>query len=113
MVRRALVPLLLAVAAVAAACLVPAGQAGANVAGVVVGDSFFSPAQRTVTAGDTVIFSRAQNSTLAHSVTSDTGLFDQEVGDQQHPIGLRFLQPGTYAYHCKYHSQMHGTLVFT
>src|SRR5438874_7413268 len=108
MARRALLPLSLALAAVAAASLMPAGQAGAaNTAGVVVRDSNFSPNRLTVNAGDTVVFAKAQDSQLVHSVTSDTGAFDEELGDKRF-IGLRFQQPGTYAYHCRYHGAAGG-----
>ena len=108
MVRRGLLPLTLAVAAVAAASLAPIGEAGAaNMASVVVRDSYFTPAQQTVHAGDTVIFARAQDAKLPHTVTSDTGVFDQDLSNQQY-VGLRFQQPGTYAYHCKYHGAPGG-----
>src|SRR2546423_4278469 len=108
MVRRALLPLSLTVAARAAACLTPAGRAGAaNMAGVIVRDSYFSPTSLTVNAGDTVIFARAQEAKLPHTVTSDTGAFDQDLSNQQY-VGLRFQQPGTYAYHCKIHGAAGG-----
>src|SRR2546423_12513679 len=109
MVRRALLPLSLALAAATAASLTPAGRAGAaDMAGVVVRDSNFSPNRLTVHAGDTVIFAKAQDSQLAHSVTSDTGAFDAELSDKRY-IGLRFQQPGTYAYHCRYHGAAGGS----
>src|SRR5438094_9381539 len=74
MVRRGLLPLTLAVAAVAAASLAPIGEAGAaNMASVVVRDSYFTPAQQTVHAGDTVIFARAQDPKPPHTVTSHPG----------------------------------------
>src|SRR2546423_796392 len=109
MVRRALLPLSLALAAATAASLTPAGRAGAaDMAGVVVRDSNFSPNRLTVHAGDTVIFAKAQDSQLVHSVTSDTGAFDEELSDKRY-VGLRFQQPGTYAYHCRYHGAAGGS----
>src|SRR5438309_1608331 len=67
MVRRGLLPLTLAVAAVAAASLAPIGEAGAaNMASVVVRDSYFTPAQQTVHAGHTVILPPAHDANRHH-----------------------------------------------
>jgi plastocyanin len=48
-----------------------------------------------------------------HSVTSDTsGLFDANVDGGGGTATLTApTKPGSYPYHCKYHSNMHGTLV--
>ncbi|MDX6325978.1 MAG: hypothetical protein QOK15_2332 [Nocardioidaceae bacterium] len=47
-----------------------------------------------------------------HSVTSDTsGLFDVNVDAGGTAKLTAPSKPGSYAYHCKYHSNMHGTLV--
>jgi plastocyanin len=47
-----------------------------------------------------------------HSVTSDTsGLFDVNVEAGATAKLTAPSKPGSYAYHCKYHSNMHGTLV--
>jgi plastocyanin len=114
MVRRALLPLSLAVAAVAAFTVAPGGPASAaNWAAVAVRDSSFSPSQQTVVAGDTVVFARTNGTKLTHSVTSDTGLFDVELNDQKQYFGLVFNTPGTYAYHCKYHAAYGMTGVIT
>jgi plastocyanin len=47
-----------------------------------------------------------------HSVTSDTsGLFDVNVDAGASAKLTAPTKPGSYPYHCKYHSNMHGTLV--
>jgi plastocyanin len=48
-----------------------------------------------------------------HSVTSDTsGLFDANVDGGGGTATLTApTKPGSYPYHCKYHANMHGTLV--
>jgi plastocyanin len=47
-----------------------------------------------------------------HSVTSDTsGLFDVNVDAGATAKLTAPTKPGSYPYHCKYHSNMHGTLV--
>jgi plastocyanin len=47
-----------------------------------------------------------------HSVTSDTaGKFDVEVEGKEQGTLTAPTEPGEYAYHCKYHPSMHGTLI--
>lgn len=47
-----------------------------------------------------------------HSVTSDTaGKFDVEVDGKGQKTLTAPTDPGEYAFHCKYHSSMHGTLI--
>ena len=46
-----------------------------------------------------------------HSVTSDTaGKFDVEIDGKEQGTLTAPTEPGDYAYHCKYHASMHGTL---
>src|SRR4051794_32113890 len=108
MVRRALLPLSVALATLVAASFTPASRAvAADMAGVSVRDSSFNPNQLTIHAGDTVIFAKAQDAQLTHSVTSDSGIFDQELSTNRY-VGLRFQTPGTYPYYCKYHGAPGG-----
>jgi plastocyanin len=49
--------------------------------------------------------------TVEHSVTSDTaGAFSKDVDGGENGTMTAPSQPGTYAFHCKYHPNMHGTL---
>src|SRR5688500_15204724 len=103
MARRTVLPLSLALAAATAASFGAGGFAGAaDMAGVMVRDSSYTPAHQTIQAGETVVFARAQNAELPHTITSDTGNFDQDITEARY-VGLRFHQPGTYAFHCKHH----------
>jgi plastocyanin len=46
-----------------------------------------------------------------HSVTSDAaGKFDVEIDGKEQKTLTAPTEPGEYAYHCKYHPSMHGTL---
>ncbi len=49
---------------------------------------------------------------VEHSVTSDTaGKFSVDVdGNEQGTLTVP-TEPGEYAFHCKYHPSMHGTLI--
>lgn len=46
----------------------------------------------------------------AHSVTADDGSFDITIQPGKTLDFTVPTKPGTYAYHCKFHSNMHGTL---
>ncbi|MDQ6642128.1 MAG: cupredoxin domain-containing protein [Actinomycetota bacterium] len=47
----------------------------------------------------------------AHTVTADTGkAFDVKVDPGKSVMLTAPSKPGTYAYHCNFHSSMHGTL---
>jgi plastocyanin len=47
-----------------------------------------------------------------HSVTADEGkTFDVDVEGNGTATFTAPSQPGTYAYHCKYHPMMHGQLI--
>jgi plastocyanin len=49
-----------------------------------------------------------------HSVTSDAaGKFDVEVEGKEQGTLTAPTEPGDYAFHCKYHPSMHGTLTVT
>lgn len=47
----------------------------------------------------------------AHTVTADSGnAFDVKIGPGATATLTAPSRPGTYAYHCQFHSNMHGTL---
>jgi plastocyanin len=46
----------------------------------------------------------------AHTVTSDSGKFDVKVDPGKTVTFTAPKMPGTYPYHCSFHSQMHGSL---
>lgn len=114
-------------AAAAVALLAAAGPAAAPahpghaIPTVDVGGFAYSPATLTVSAGDFVSFDWA-GPDLDHSVTADAGQsesFDSDPGKAaakiNHPKGdlfpYYFAKAGTFAYHCKVHSFMHGKIV--
>ena len=52
------------------------------------------------------------NDTVEHSVTSDTaGKFTVDVDGNEEGTLTAPSEPGEYAFHCKYHPSMHGTLI--
>lgn len=81
-----------------------AGAATITIANMSFGDQVAVPAgaQVSVTNKDSV----------EHSVTSDTaGQFDVEIDGNEQKTFTAPSQPGEYAFHCKYHASMHGTLI--
>jgi len=88
----------------------------AATASVSIVDFGFTPASLTVAAGTTVTWSNT--GAVIHSVTSDTGAFDSSPGCPTGPCinpgasySHLFAQAGTFAYHCKVHPNMTGTVV--
>jgi len=75
----------------------------------------FSPASITVPAGTKVTWTN--NSTMAHTVTSGSGLFDSGglsaagLYNSGGTFSYTFLTAGTYLYHCAYHSSMTAKVI--
>ncbi len=62
-----------------------------------------------VAAGSTVTVTNADSET--HSVTADgDGGFDVTVAPGASETFVAPSEPGSYPYHCLFHSDMHGTL---
>lgn len=104
----------LAVLALAAPFVLPASPASAAPT-VTVASFSYTPSTLNVTPGTTVTWSWADG---GHSVTSDTGAFDSDgpaCPPTCHAQGSTFTHTfgtaGTFAYHCRVHSSMQGSIV--
>jgi YVTN family beta-propeller protein len=64
-----------------------------------------------VKAGQAVAWTNADS--VAHTVTSDTGVWDSGDVAPGASFSFTFNQPGTYAYHCMHHPYMKGEIVVT
>jgi plastocyanin len=72
----------------------------------------YSPGSITVKKGATVTWTN--NDDVAHTVTADSGnAFDSGNMDKGKTFSHTFNTAGTFAYHCTYHSNMHGKVVVT
>ena len=69
----------------------------------------FSPSTITVTAGTSVTWTNYDN--VAHTVTSDDGLFDSGSIQQNATFTHKFDSTGTFDYHCTPHPQMTASVV--
>ena len=62
----------------------------------------------TVCAGSQVKWTNSDP--FPHSATSDTNLWDSGTLNNGASFTFAFDTPGVYAYHCNFHSSMHGTI---
>jgi plastocyanin len=72
-------------------------------------DFYFSPTPVTITVGDTVRWTN--HGSVTHTSTSDTGVWDSGNIVPGSTYSFTFNTGGTYAYHCKIHSSMHGSVI--
>jgi plastocyanin len=68
----------------------------------------FTPATITVAAGTTITWTNKDG--LAHTVTSNTGLFDSQSMSSDGVYTHLFSTVGTFPYHCTFHPTMTATV---
>ena len=84
--------------------------AGTSATVVITITNFAYQGPGSVSPGATVTVKNEDSQ--AHTVTSDqAGLFDAVVPGGGNVVFTAPTTAGNYAYHCTYHSNMHGTLV--
>lgn len=71
--------------------------------------STFTPSSITVPVGTKITWTNKDG--IAHTVTSNTNIFNSGNMNNNAIFSYTFLTAGTYAYHCTYHSNMTGTVV--
>ena len=82
---------------------------------IAVGNNFFDPDDRTVTAGATVVWTWTNTGVISHSVESTgspsfTSSATKSGNGQTHSV--QFTTPGTYTYQCAVHGDaMSGSIV--
>ena len=83
------------------------GVPGANE--VLIQNMAFAPATITVNAGTTVTWTNKD--AIAHTVTSDNGLFNSGNIGKNGTYSYTFPTTGSFPYHCSIHPMMKGTVV--
>jgi plastocyanin len=68
----------------------------------------YNPDPVTIQAGGKVIW--INRDSAPHTATADDGSFDTGTLEEGKLKSETFKQPGTYAYHCEIHPEMHGTI---
>jgi plastocyanin len=76
---------------------------------VTIADFQFTPAQITISQGDTVTWTN--NGPTAHSATAPDGSFDTGIFPAGQSRSHTFNDAGTFSYICTPHPNMHGTIV--
>ncbi len=78
----------------------------------------YDPSPATAKVGDTVEWDFNDDQNGPHTATSDDGsTFDSQsgngkvTGNKGDKYQFNFTKAGTFAYHCTFHANMHGTLV--
>jgi len=88
----------------------PGSTAGTSARVVITITNFAYQGPDSVSPGSTVTVKNEDSQ--AHTVTSDqAGLFDAVVPGGGNVVFTAPTTAGSYAYHCTYHSNMHGTLI--
>ena len=88
-----------------------AAMGGASSSAVVIHISKFAyQTPASVSPGATVTVMNMDGE--AHTVTADSGsAFDTKIDPGKSSTFTAPMKPGSYAFHCTYHGNMHGTLV--
>ena len=81
----------------------PAAAAGAS---VTVANMAFGPGKVSVALGERVTWTFSDS--VAHTTTSDQGLWDSGTRSGGATYSRAFTSAGTFAYHCTLHPHMHG-----
>ncbi len=80
-----------------------------------IGTFKFNPSTLTIKVGTTVTWTNKTQ--VPHTSTSDTGSTVQWDSSVINPgsgtYSFKFIQAGTFAYHCTFHSYMHATIIVT
>jgi plastocyanin len=85
------------------------GSGGPGLNEVFIQGMAFNPATITVAPGTTITWTNKDG--VAHTVTSNTGLFESGSFSANGTYSHLFGTPGTYLYHCTIHPSMTGTIV--
>jgi plastocyanin len=76
--------------------------------GVTIQGFAFSPSNMSVSVGDTVVWTNRDG--VAHTVTSNTGIWDSGTLGQNQSFTRVFSSAGSFPYHCTIHPSMTGTI---
>ena len=85
-----------------------ATQARAATHEVTIQNFAFEPADLTIAAGDTVVFTNADGA--PHTATADNGSFDTGRLSRNQSAELTFSAAGSFSYFCAFHPNMKGTI---
>ena len=88
---------------------VKGGSGGPGTNEVWILGTAYSPSTITVTAGTTITWTNKD--VVAHTATSDTGLFDSGSISNNGTYSHMFSTAGTFPYKCTFHTSMTATVI--
>lgn len=83
------------------------GDGGGGAADLTIVDFAFEPTELSVSEGDTITVSNV--GATSHSFTTDDGVIDETISEGQ-TVEITLDGVASGGFHCKFHSQMTGTL---
>jgi len=97
----------------AAPTTAPAAPSSGGTTGTAVSikDFSFEPADLTAKVGQEITWTNTGNA--AHTVSFNTGSVDSGSMSSGATFKHTFDTPGSYSYHCNFHSNMQGTITIT
>jgi plastocyanin len=99
-------------ALVASGVVAPAGNAPAQIVNCSTATACYSPDPIHVTTGATISWSNGTS--LAHTAPAESAAGDTgAIATGATSSAITFNTPGTFAYHCRFHSDMHGSIIVT
>lgn len=94
------------------AVVASASNAPAQIVNCSTATACYSPNPIRVATGTTITWSNGTS--LAHTATSDTGAWDTgAIASGATSSAIVFNTAGTFAYHCRFHADMHGSIIVT
>jgi plastocyanin len=91
-------------------CDCPAPGTSATTQDIMLQNTAFSPAEKTISRGTKVTW--INHDPYAHTVTSTTNIFDSGNMNQGQAFEYTFNTAGTYDYYCVYHASiMKGKII--
>ena len=107
---RKLLTQLIALSLLVVVAFAPSAGAQSKVMTVSIQNFFFSPANMTVAPGTTVTWVNNGQAPHTATATNPSGVFDSGTLQPGQSYSFTFKQPGTYAYYCRIHPDMTGTV---
>jgi plastocyanin len=92
-------------------CTAATAARAAETVQVAIEDFAFTPAELTVKAGTTVIWTNKDDE--PHLVVSTTGVFQSAALDTDEAFRFTFNEAGSFTYFCSLHPHMKGTVTVT
>ena len=91
---------------------VAAANTGASIVSCPTATACYSPNPIRITVGSTVTWTNNHGAT--HTATADSLAWDTGPLTTGATSGaITFNTPGTFAYHCRFHADMHGSIIVT